>query len=276
MGEESMKTRAIWIILALICFLYGSWDHCHSYSADIDDNKQIEMEKYLKKATIGPDRRPLGRRTDAYFVDLDDGKIKRKGVLRFTDQPRPQYYPADSYKYTIAAYELDKLLDLNMVPPTVERQDGGKKASLQIVIETQFNERRRQLEKTEPPDPETFYNTLEDLYVFENLVYCSALCEYQDSLDDILIEHEKGWRVWRVDLTQAFVPYIELFPDREITRCSRKLYQNLLGLEDKAIKSKVKKYLNKDEINAILERKKLIIEKIEALIKEKGEEKVLF
>jgi hypothetical protein len=272
-----MKSRTIWVILALTCFVYGTWDLCHSYSTDIDDNKQIKMEKYLKKATIGPDRNPIGRRTDAYFVKLDDGKIKRMGVLRFTDDPRPQHYPADSYKYTIAAYELDKLLDLNMVPPTVERQDSGKKASLQLGIESPFlDERLRQLKKIEPPDPETFYNTLEDLHVFENLVFCSALCEYGGNLDDILIEHEKGWKVWRVDLTQAFAPYPELIPDREITRCSKKLYQNLLGLEDKTIKSKVKKYLNKDEINAVLERKRLIIEKIETLIKEKGEEKVLF
>jgi len=77
-------------------------------------------------------------------------------------------------------------------------------------------------------------------------------------------------------LSQAFAPYSELISNREITRCSKKLYQNLLGLEDKVIRSKVKKYLNKDEIDAVLKRKKLIIEKIEALIKEKGEEKVLF
>ena len=128
-----MKTKAIWAILALSCFILGSSDHGHSYSINTDGDKQIEMEKYLKKAAIGPDRTPIGRRTDAYLVDLDDGKIKRKGVLRFTDIPRPQY-PADSYKYTIAAYELDKLLDLNMVPPTVERQDSGKKASLEIGV----------------------------------------------------------------------------------------------------------------------------------------------
>jgi hypothetical protein len=272
-----MKTRTILIILALTCFIHGSWDHCHLSSIDTDDNKQIDLEKYLKMAAIGPDRRPLERRTDAYLVDLDDGKIKRKGILRFTDKTRPQNYPADSYKYPIAAYELDKLLDLNMVPPLVERQDSGKKASLQIGVESPFlDERTRQLKKMEPPDPETFHNTLDDLYVFENLVYCSALCEYAGNLDDILIEHEKDWKVWRIDLSQAFAPYAELIPDHEITRCSKKLYQNLLGLEDKTIKSKVKKYLNKDEINAVLERKKLIIKKIEALIKEKGEEKVLF
>lgn len=273
-----MKTRTILVILALTCFIYGSWDHCHSSSTDTDDNKQIDLEKYLKKAAIGPERIPIGNRTDLYLVDLDDGKIKRKGVLRFTDKPRPQYLPADSYKYTIAAYELDKLLELNVVPPILERQDSGKKASLQIGVESSsLDERTRQLKKMEPPDPETFHNTLDDLYVFENLVYCSALCEYGgDNLNDILIENEKDWKVWRIDLTQAFAPYPELISNREITRCSKKLYQNLLGLEDKLIKSKVKKYLNKDEIDAVLERKKLIIEKIEGLIKEKGEEKVLF
>jgi hypothetical protein len=275
MGEVTMKTRAIWVILALTCFVFGSGDHCHSYSVATDENKQVEIEKFLKKAIIGPKRIPLGRRTDAYFVDLNDGKIKGRGVLRFTDDPRPKY-PADSYKYTIAAYELDKLLELNLVPPTVERQDSGKKASLQIVIEAQLDERKRRLEKIEPPDPESFYNTLEDLHVFENLVFCSALCEYGGNLDDIMIDNERGWKVWRIDLTQAFAPYTELIPDREITRCSRKLYKNLLGLDNKEIRSKVKKYLNKEEINAVLARKKLIIEKIEALIKEKGEEKVLF
>lgn len=272
-----MKTRTILVILALTCFIYGSWDHCYSSSTDTDDNKQIDLEKYLKKAAIGPERIPIGNRTDLYLVDLDDGKIKRKGVLRFTDKPRHQYLPADSYKYTIAAYELDKLLELNVVPPIVERQDSGKKASLQIGVESSsLDERTRQLRKMEPPDPETFHNTLDDLYVFENLVYCSALCEYGGNLDDILIEDEKDWKVWRIDLTQAFAPYPELISDREITRCSKKLYQNLLELEDKTIKSKVKKYLNKDEIDAVLKRKKLILETIQKLIEEKGEEAVLF
>lgn len=270
-----MKSRTIWVILVVSCFILGSWSHGLSYSINTDADKQIEIEKYLKLAAIGPDRIPLGRRTDAYLVDLDNGKIKRKGILRFTDIPRPQY-PADSYKYTIAAYELDKLLDLNMVPPTIERQHSGKKASLQLGIESPFlDERSRQLKKIEPPDPETFKNALDDLYVFENLVCCSALCEYSGNLDDILIQ-EKNWKVWRIDLTQAFAPHSELISDREISRCSKKLYQNLLKLKDKVIRTKVKKYLNKDEIKAVLERKKLIIKKIEALIKEKGEEKVLF
>ena len=44
----------------------------------------------------------------------------------------------------------------------------------------------------------------------------------------------------------------------------------------KTIKSKLKKYLSKEEIKALLKRKELIIKRIKQLIKEKGEEAVLF
>jgi hypothetical protein len=37
----------------------------------------------------------------------------------------------ESYKSEIAAYKLDRMLDLNMVPPTVERRFDNKEASAQ-------------------------------------------------------------------------------------------------------------------------------------------------
>jgi len=36
----------------------------------------------------------------------------------------------DSWKYNVAGYELAKILELNMVPPYVERRVGGHAASL--------------------------------------------------------------------------------------------------------------------------------------------------
>jgi len=59
-------------------------------------------------------------------------------------------------------------------------------------------------------------------------------------------------------------------------RCSKKLYQNLLKLDDKVLKAKLKHYLNEEEITALLKRKQIIIEEIKQLIDEKGEESVLF
>jgi len=87
---------------------------------------------------------------------------------------------------------------------------------------------------------------------------------------------KKDWKVWRVDFSEAFPPSPELIPGCEITRCSKKLYQNLTKLEDKVIKAKLKHYLNDEEMGMLLKRKKLIIEKIKKLIAEKGEKSILF
>ena len=90
-------------------------------------------------------------------------------------------------------------------------------------------------------------------------------------MDDILIMDKEDWKVWRVDFSEAFALSPELIPGCEITGCSKKLCQNLIKLEDKLIKTKLKHYLNDEEMSMLLKRKKLIIEKIKKLIAEKGE-----
>ncbi len=62
----------------------------------------------------------------------------------------------DSYKHEIAAYELDKLLGLDLVPPTVERTFGGTKGSLQLWVEGAMTEADRKQKKIAPPDPQAW------------------------------------------------------------------------------------------------------------------------
>jgi hypothetical protein len=236
--------------------------------------KQQELETYLKTAKIGSDKKPMGGRTEAYVVSLDNGKIKRRGVFKFTDRTRPTALP-DSYKYGIAAYELDKLLDLNSVPATVVREIEGRKGSLMIFLEGSLSEKERRIKKIEPPDPKAFENALEEIKVFENLAYYRSLCGEKD-LKDILIMSKEDWKVWAIDFSEAFAPRSELIPDCIITRCSRKLYQNLMKLDDNEVKARLKPYLNDEEIKALFERKKAIINRIKQLIQERGEEAVLF
>ena len=255
----------------ITCFLITAMAFCNFLFANQESFDTKETEGYLKKARIS-NRRPSGTRGDSYFVHLDVGGIKKRGFLKFSNYQRPEE-PTDSFMYGIAAYELDKLLDLHMIPPVVERNIGGRKASLQILVNREWDEGERKLKNIAPPDTESYFNTLEEIKIFEYLVYDTSLC-MQEDLQDILITEE--WKVWRVDFSQAFRPDPKLIEGCEITRCPRKLYQNLQQIEDKKIKSKLKKYLNKDEIDALLERKKIIIETIQKLIQEKGEAAVLF
>ena len=266
-----MKTKNNIGLIFFSCLIVGSFVSSHFLTANQDSFNQKEIEKYLKKARIS-NWKSSGTRGDSYFVDLDDGKIKRGGFLKFSYSPRPRP-PIDSYTYGLAAYAIHELLDLNIIPPVVGRTVNGRKASLQILVNKYKDENERRIEKIEPSDPEKFFNSLEEIKIFEYLVYSESLCQEID-LEDIIITPE--WKAWIVDFSQAFEPVPEIIKGCQITRSSKKLYQNLMKLDDKVLKSKVKKYLNKDEIDALLKRKKLIIETIQKLIQEKGKEAVLF
>ena len=268
-----MKNKNALPIIILTFFFFGAWFHSKSQAVTQENVKHKELENYLRTAKIVSKKR-TGGRGENWEISLDDGKIARRGFFKLLNQTRPALI-ADSYKYGIAAYELDKLLDLNLVPPVVEREIEGRKGSLQIYIEGHLLESDRRMKNIKPPDPEKFKNTLEDLSVFENLTYSPSFCGERE-LDDILIMDKKDWKVWRVDFSEAFALSPELIPGCEITRCSKKLYQHLIKLEDKVIKAKLKHYLNDEEMGMLLKRKKLIIEKIKKLIAEKGEESVLF
>ncbi len=270
-----MKIKNTLSILFSSCLLFGIWTHCKSLAIHQDNITQQELENYLKTASIGSDWKPIGRRTEAYVVNLDDGRIKRRGVLKLTDRTRPSHPIPDSYKYGIAAYELDRLLDLKIVPPTVVRETDGRKGSLMIFLEDSLRESDRQRKNLEPPDPKSFENALEEIKAFENLVYFHSLCGMKD-LGNILIMVKEDWKVWEVDFSEAFVPRSELIPECPIIRISKKFYKNLMKMDDEEVKLKLKPYLNDEEIKALFERKNAIIKTIQQLIQEKGEDSVLF
>lgn len=233
-------------------------------------SEQIIWEAFLKKAKIvSVTKEKMGGRTRPWVVLLDDGKMKHRGFFKHIDVRRPEPAP-DSYKYELAAYELTKLLQVEIVPPLVEREIQGTKGSLQMYLEDYMSERERQRKKLEPPDAAAHSRALEGLKVFESLVYDEC-----GDLDDSWL-HQQDWRVCRVDFSEAFFPSPELPRGCLITVCSRKLYEGLLKLEDGVAAAVLAKYLNKEEIGALLARKKLVIERIKTLIAENGEEAVLF
>jgi len=268
-----MKNKKALAIIIFAFLFSGTWFQSRSQAVTQENVKQKELEDYLRTAKIVSKRR-TGGRGENWVISLDDGKIARRGFFKLLNQTRPTLI-TDSYKYGIAAYELDKLLDLNFVPPVIEREIEGRKGSLQIFIEGALSESDRRMKNIKPPDPEKLKNTMEDLSVFENLTYSPSFCGERE-LGDILIMYKEDWKVWRVDFSEAFALSPELIPGCEITRCSKRLYQRLIKLEDKVIKAKLKQYLNDEEMSMLLKRKKLIIEKIKKLIEEKGEESVLF
>ena len=89
---------------------------------NINNLDRESIEKFLKTAKDISVDKGKGRRTESWVVELDDGKIQGRGFFKMVNRDRPNPSGGDSYKYVLAGYELDKMLDLNLVPPTVERK----------------------------------------------------------------------------------------------------------------------------------------------------------
>ncbi len=232
--------------------------------------QQQSLENFLRKAdVISVEKGAVGGRTQPWIVTLRDGGITQRAMFKYVDAQRPRPVP-DSYKYELAAYELTKLLGVQFVPPVVAREIEGRKGSLQIYLENCVSERDRIRRKLEPPDPAAFADAREEIKILENLTSDRCL----DTKD--MYVHVDTWRICRVDFSEAFFPTAELLPNCEFTRCSRKLFQGLLALDDQTIASNLSPYLNTDEIDALAKRKNVILEKIKKLIETKGEEAVLF
>lgn len=228
-----------------------------------------EMEDFLRTASVVGRGPGPGGRTDAWRLTLEAGGAMRSALFRYIDRRRPDPL-ADSYKYDLAAYALDKYLVLGYVPPIVEYQIDKTPGALQAFVMNSISEADRKERQIIPKDPEAFERSMTDLRIFQNLVYDDCQNE-----KDTLVERDTG-KIFRVDFSEAFAPKRDLAPRCDIRKCSRLLYKKLMGWDDKTVAGLMVPYLNEEEIRALNVRRELLLRYIQKLIAVAGEANVLF
>jgi hypothetical protein len=250
--------------LGLACLLAGLGTLALGQSAS------VAREEFLRTApVITVAKEGSTGRTNAWKVYLNDGETASRAIFKYIRRPRPALM-VSSYTYELAAYELNKLLGLDLVPPTVERTIDGRAGSLQCFCEKTITEAARSRQNLKPADVSVLQNAFSEMGIFENLTN-----NPREDAGDVLINTAE-WKVWRVDFSEAFAPDTALLPDSPFPRCSKRLYERLLGLADGQIRERLRSFLNDEEIEALLVRKKLIQDQLDTLIREKGEGAVLF
>lgn len=239
-------------------------------SADAATWTRTEAERFLRQATVvAIDKDSEPGRTLPWLVTLEKDGVRARGQFKRIHRPRPSPMP-DCFDYEISAYELSKLLGLEIVPPVVERTIEGSPGSLQLHLEDCWTEHDRVRAGAEPPDKEAFLRRTDEVRVFELLV-----ADECGDKDDTLV-HKRTWKLCRVDFSEAFAPDQAPAEDCPLERCSRSLYDRLLRTSPAALRKTLKPYLSESEINAIGERKKRIVARLQELSKTRGEKAVLF
>jgi hypothetical protein len=188
----------------------------------------------------------------------------------------------EGWRYEIAAYRMDKLLGLNMIPPTVEREVKGKKGSLQYWVTAEFSLLDVMEENIKmPSDTRELREKMKYLArVFDSLIANEDRTQqnilYTKDWRTLLIDHSRSFRSSDKFNNQLMYGRNGITGDNPFRRLPRTFVEKIGWLYFEKIKNAVDDYLTDKEIQAILVRKILILDEIKNMIEEKGEAAVLY
>lgn len=188
----------------------------------------------------------------------------------------------ENWKGEIAAYRLDKLLGLNMVSPTVEKEFQGERGSCQLWVDYWIKAKHKNEQKIKVLSYRVpHYNRATYLrWAFDNLIANedrhSGNIFITEDWRIILPDHSRSFRTSR-KFTKNLI-YTEKHKEgpKIMKELPRAFVEKLKALNFEIIKEAVGEYLTRKEIEAILMRRDLMLEVIDDLIKKNGEENVLY
>jgi hypothetical protein len=188
----------------------------------------------------------------------------------------------EGWQYEIAAYLMDKLMDLNMIPPTVERKFEGKDGSFQYWISGGMNDLVRSDEGIEIPKNKILnWNKRKYLArAFDSLIgnedRTQQNIRYTDDWRMILIDHSRSFRSSRKYTRNLLYGTKGIKEQKLIRMLPRAFVETIKSLNYESIKNSIGSYLTEKEIDAILKRKHLLLEEIQKMIDSLGESKFLY
>jgi hypothetical protein len=273
---DPFRRAPIFIVVAALSFAASSV--AGQGKATVPTLSQAEMEAFLLKAKIMSKRDAGAGVTGSLRVTLSDGKITHDAHVQSVDIAKPVFEAGqhtelnfkDTYRFNIAAYRLARLLEINTVPMSVERNVDGKLAAVTWwVDDVQMNEKDRLSKQTMGPNPLRTSNQIQLMHIWDELIQ-----NRDRNMGNIIWTND--WTMWLIDHTRAFRLGKDLMKPQDVTRCDRGLLTRLKALTDESIEKAAGDSLLKGERQAVLERRDRIVHIIEDRAKRLGENVVLF
>jgi len=224
--------------------------------------KTAEMETYLKTVEM------------LSFDDLSVGVTKplrahlppggpMKYLVWKTIQPGRYGGYWESYKSEIAAYELDKLLALNMVPPTVERiYKGVHGAAVMWAAPTKsFHDLGG------APEPPLAQQGLWARQIVKAKMFHNLIADIDPNLGNWLVD--PAWNLVLIDFSRSFTTEPTL--KHELTRVDPDLWKRMQELTEATLAPAIGQWVGKGERQALLNRRDKMQKLIDELVKKRGD-----
>jgi hypothetical protein len=232
-------------------------------------------EAFLSIAAVETGPPADGRRS--WRATLADGTRRHDASVVTEDGSGPT---RRDYRFNVAAYELDKLLGLNLVLPTVERQVNGRAASVIWWLDDfAMNELDRRRKRMDPPDLDRWNHQMQAVRVFDELISNTyrdtAPPLYLNSVwDNLLITTH--WDIWLTDHTGAFRTRGELQDSDSLARCPRAVLGRLREMNKESLRQALGRYLTAQQLDALEFRRMLLVKHFDRQIAIRSEADVLY
>jgi hypothetical protein len=200
----------------------------------------------------------------AHVQTVDESRV------RFDGSRGVEYNFRDTYKFNIAAYELARLLGLDMVPVSVPRKVNGQQAAVTWWIDdASMTELERRKKNVQPPNPADWNRQLAVVKVFDELIFNT-----DRNLGNLVIT--SGWKIHMIDHTRAFRMHQKCPNLKSLGKIDRDLLDNLRTLDSAVVRQRLGGYLTNYEIKALLARRDQIVQEFESRIQAQGEQAVFY
>ena len=237
-----------------------------------------QMENFLRTAQIVSER-PAGKGvTHSIRATLSDGHWIHDAHIQTVDVYKPIYRTRDgiernfrdSYKFNIAAYLVDRMMDIGMVPVCVSREVDGKPAAVSWWVDNVlFDEEGRRAAHAEPPDLNEWARQMNLVRDFDALI----LNEDRNQ-GNLLID--KNWKVWAIDHTRSFRDDLTPRQPDVLHRTSLKFLNAMKALNQQQLEATLMPWVTEEDIHAMLARRDWLVNFFESKANSDGKESVYF
>jgi len=206
-----------------------------------------------------------GRQRDAVYKTID---IQKQGATTLEDGTVEIDFQ-DTWQTEVAAYKLDRMIGLGLVPATVERRIGRDVGSLQWWVDSMMSEGDRVAKGLTAPDLEAWNRLMFKVRLFDQLI-----ANTDRHPRNMLVTAD--FQVRLIDHSRSFRPYRDLAAPEQLTRFSRALLDAIATLESGAIRREMGRYLSSPQIERLLQRRDAIVALARQRVAELGEAAVIY
>ena len=224
-----------------------------------------EIEEFLRTADVIKTKTTSKGITGSLKATLSNGRMTHDAHIQSVDESKREFQTAkgtefnfrDSWTFNVAAYKIDRLIGLNMVPVSVARRYRSRAAAFTWWLDDVLMDEGERLKgKVNPPDPVAWNQQNQLIRLFDQLIY-----NIDRNMGNMVIT--KDWRVWAIDHTRAFRTHDELKTPGTVTRCDRQVFERLKALDRDTLKKAVGPHLDDWQIRAVLARRDAIVARLE-------------